>query len=404
MNTPVKISERMNKNNEFRSIRIPKECRKMFEITLGDSITIRDKDNKVLSLWVEKAYEEDRKTDQYSTYVTSEVYEKITNPLSQNCNIEVVSGITLGCDPELVVIDRNTGNLISAQYFLNLNKGGSVGYDGLLLELRPSPSTDESIVTNNLSNLLSSARTALNLCETFPNIMLAGISSFFGKSAVAMSPGKNIPITNLNTHITAGFHLHYGLPNEILGFQKQFVARQIVKALDFYVGFPAIIPEGNTDSYRRSVQGIPYGKPGSFRIDNRTFEYRTPGAALMKHPILTQGILGLGAVVIEDVISRIKNITSDFLNLNEIANDADIKILYPNIPPAMEIFRTICSPTTDHAKKYLDIIRNDIEKMVGFAQRADTINNFFNHIETDFTIDVEQNWWGYKDYGQRQSG
>jgi hypothetical protein len=99
----------------------------------------------------------------------------------------------------------------------------------------------------------------------------------------------------------------------------------------------------------------------------------------------------------------VKKITSGFTQLNEIAADADIRILYPNIPPVMEIFRSICSPTTEVAKSHLSVIRRDVEKMVGFAARANSINNFFDNIETVFPIDVEENWRRYRN-GETQSG
>jgi len=405
MDIPVKVSQKMDKVEnifESRKIRAPREFREFFELTLGDFVTVRANDGTLMSFMVDKAYEEDTKEDSLCAYVTSHIHKLITNPLAQSCDLELVDGITLGCDPELMIIDRNTGDLVSSQYFFGLKKWGPIGYDGLLLEFRPAPSVDESIVIDNLYNLLAQARSVLNTCQMFPSTMLAGISSYHGKAAVARNIANNTVMYNPNTKLTAGFHLHYGIPGEILGYQKRFVAQQVVKALDFYVGIPSIIPEGYNDSYRRTVTGTEYGKPGMFRIDHRTLEYRTPGGALMKHPILAQGLIGLGAVVIEDIVTRVKTITHGFTRLNEIAADADIRILYPNIPPVMEIFRAICSPTTDVAKGYLATIRKDVEDMVGYARRAESINNFFDNIETNFPIDVEDNWWRYRNHGERQ--
>lgn len=406
MDIPVKVSRIMDSAEgtiESRTIKVPKDLRESAGLKLGDFIAVKTIDGSWTSLYIEKAFDEDAKADPLSAYVTSRVYPIISKGGSHSCNVEPVSGITLGCDPELMVIDRNTGDLISAQYFFGLKKWGAVGYDGLLLEFRPLPSTDEAVVINNIYNLITTARSFLNTCKMFPNTVMAGISSFQGKAAVARNIRANAAMYQPHTLISAGFHLHYGIPGEILGYQKNFVAQQMVKALDYYVGVPAVIPEGYGDSYRRTVQGIEYGKPGMFRLDNRTLEYRTPGAALMKHPILAQGLIGLGAVVIEDVVSRVKTITNGFTQLNEIATDADIRALYPNIPSVMEIFRAICSPTTGVAKSHLAVIRKDIENMVGFASRANSINNFFDNIETVFPIDVEENWWRYKN-GKTQSG
>lgn len=407
MDIPVKVSKRMDDVEnilESRTIRAPRDFREFLDLKIGDFVTVRATDGRLLSFMVDKAYAEDSEANSLSAYVTSDIHKRITNNLAQSCDLDLVDGITLGCDPELMVIDRNTGDLISAQAFFGLKKWGPIGYDGLLLEFRPAPSIDESIVIDNMYDLLLQTRAYLNSCQMFPSIMLAGISSFKGRTAVATNTVHNTAMYQYGSALTAGFHLHYGIPAEILGYQKKFVAQQVVKALDYYVGIPSIIPEGYGDSYRRTVVGMEYGKPGMFRIDHRTLEYRTPGGALMKHPILAQGLIGLGAAVIEDIVTRVKTITHGFTKLNEIATDADIRILYPNIPPVMEIFRAICSPATDVAKTHLVTIRKDIENMVGYARRAESINNFFDNIETQFSIDIEENWWRHKNHGERQSG
>jgi hypothetical protein len=410
MDTPIRISDRMTNPadgeviRESRVVRVPKDARKHLGYNLGDFISLRTRDGALISLQVEPAYDEDVKSDSLTLYLAKDVFDRVATVYSQSCDVQLVDGITLGCDPELMVIDRTTGNLISAQYFFGLNKWDAVGFDGLLLEYRPAPSVDETVVIDNIYNLIAASRHRLNACAMFPNLMLAGISSFHGGAAVAKNIKTGAAVVQPGAKLTAGFHLHYGLPNIILGYQKKFVAQQIVKALDYYVGIPSIIPEGNTDSYRRTVQGLEYGKPGMFRLDNRTLEYRTPGAALMKHPVLARGLIGLGAVVIEDIVSRVGTITDSFTKLSEISTDADIRILYPNIPPVMEIFSTICSPTVDSAKRHFEQIRYDVEKMVGFARRAESINNFFDNIGTEFSIDVEENWRRETSHGERQSG
>jgi len=49
-----------------------------------------------------------------------------------------------------------------------------------------------------------------------------------------------------------------------------------------------------------------------------------PGGSLLRHPILTRGVLGLGAVVIEDIISRIKICTDSFENLEHMSSRKDL--------------------------------------------------------------------------------
>ena len=373
--------------NERKLIRMPKKFRTEIEHDIGDFVYARSLvDGKIITLTVAPAHQPDVEADEMHAYVATEIYNLITSK-GADADVNPVEGITLGCDPELILVNRD-GTIIPASGFLK--KWGPVGYDGLLLELRPLPSTDEHTVAHNILGLLEQMRRAIPDKE----IKAIAVSSYHGNARIT-------PKFTQYVKLTAGFHLHYGLPRELLGYQKRFIADQIVKTMDFYVGIPALVPEGKTDSYRRSVPYVEYGKPGTYRIDDRTLEYRVPGGILLRHPVWTAGLLGLGALVIEDIVARIKDYSPDFTKLAEIGNDSLVRRLYPNIPPVMEIFSTICSPTADSAKKYLDIIWRDLEKMVSFEKRAESVVNFFNNLESMYSLDIEDNWWRY--YGKGQS-
>lgn len=389
MQIDIQISKEMDSRaatgeNERRLIRIPKEFREICEFEVGDFIHLRTHSGEVISLAVEQAFESDVKNDSFVAYLTSEIYNSVMRRQENTVEIDLVEGITLGCDPELFLIDRNNGVVGANRFF---KKYDAVGYDGILLELRPAPSTDDAAVTNNLRNMLIQARNKINASKRIDgrNVIM-----------VARSAWGNL---------TAGFHLHYGLPKPMLGMSRRFIADQLVKVLDYYVGIPSIIPEGNSDAYRRTVPYMEYGKPGNYRIDNRTLEYRVPGGVLMAHPILAQGILALGAVVMEDIISRIRAVTDGFTNLRKVSADTHIREIYPSIPPVMEIFRVICNPSIDAAYSHLDKICNDIEKMVGYPRRRTIVDGFMNcaKTKTQFSMKIEENW-RLTGYGQGQSG
>jgi len=379
---------------ERRVIRAPKDFREFVEIELGDFLDMRTVDGTIMSLAVEQAYERDAKEDTLSAYVTSEIYKMLVGDAAHEYDVTLVDGITLGCDPELLLIDRETANVVNAGFFFN--KWDAVGYDGLMLELRPMPSTNEDVVVSNLWTLIQHARKSIDV-----RIAKGGWSKFYGYT------GNPVMITAVSAYrqLTVGFHLHYGLPKELLGWPKRFIANQIVKVMDYYVGIPAIIPEQDADSHRRTVPYMAYGKPGDYRIDNRTLEYRVAGASLMRSPVLARGIMALGAVVMEDITSRIRHYTDGFVDLHVMSKDEDIRKIYPKLPPAMTIFSTICSPSIAPATRMLGAIRRDVEKMVGYRRRAKSIDAYFNTIENNvnFSPNVEENWGRYY-HGQRQSG
>lgn len=394
MDIPIAPSKKMDeaveegKTQERKIIRMPYDFRQMVEYEIGDFVYARTLDGSIIALSIEGAYHDDAQADDLRAYVTTEVYNMIVAPKATVADVEPVQGITLGCDPELILID-SAGMVIPASGFLR--KNGQVGYDGLLLELRPMPSTSEETVAYNINNLLGLMRHRIPRRD----IRAISVSAYHGNAKIT-------PKFTQYVKLTTGFHLHYGLPRELLGYPKRFIADQIVKALDYYVGIPATMPEGIADSYRRTVPYLEYGKPGTYRLDNRTLEYRVPGGILLRHPIWTIGLLGLGAAVIEDIVARLKHHSDDFRRLADVGNDGAIRLLYPNLPSAMEIFRCICSPTTDAARSHLDTISSDVAKMVSYNKRATSINNFFNTLENNYPVDTEINWWRY--YGKGQSG
>jgi hypothetical protein len=395
------VSETMNERSksdpdEHRVIRMPKEFRDNFMFSLHDYVSLRGADGKIIALRILPAYKEDAETDSSSAYLTSNIFaatkivgKELANKKIQN--VELVQGITLGCDPELFLVDAK-GNIIYANRFFR--RFSNVGYDGPMMEFRPMPSTREEGVTNNLFSLIVQARNHLN---TFAGVKVINSIPIPQPSSIRMVAASSY------RSVAAGFHLHFGLPQQLLGGQyiTKLLARQIVKALDFYVGIPAIIPEGGEDFFRRTFVGSAYGKPGNFILDNRTLEYRLPGGTLMRHPILAKGILGLGAAVIEDVVSRVKKATENYSFLESMLPDKSLSIIYPNIPPPTEIYQTIVSPNIVPAEAKLDIIINDVRQMIGYRARAHAIEEYFKHVKTKFSSDVESNWRNHYEGQQR---
>ena len=402
MEIPLTVSETMDERSkldvkEHRVIRMPKGFRDVHMYNIHDYVSLRGADGNIIALQILPAYKEDALKDDASAYITSNIYaaSKIMGEEAKKTkiqNVELVQGITLGCDPETFLVDVK-GNMVYANRFFR--RFSPVGYDGPMMELRPMPSTQENIVTGNLFSLIGQAREHLN--------------TFAGVKVI-----NNIPIPQPSTikivaasayrNTAAGFHLHFGLPRQLLGgaYITKLLARQIVKALDFYVGLPAIIPEGNDDFFRRTFVGSAYGKPGNFILDHRTLEYRLPGGTLMRHPILAEGILGLGAAVIEDVVSRVKKITEDYSFLETMLPDKSLTTVYPNIPQPTEIFQMIVSPNVGPAQERLGTIVNDVRQMVGYEARARSIEAYFKHINTKFSNDVEANWRNHYE-GQQKS-
>ena len=373
MEIKISMSEKMSSERqkllEDRVLRVPKSYRKELGITVGEFVNLRAKHGEIITLQIEVSYKEDSKNNDQSVYVTDYIYGKL-DLVNDKKNVKIVDEITLGTDPEFFVLDSHSKNILSASRWFD--KWGEIGYDGLAAEIRPAPSIEVSVLVENIRVLLAKIKQATDADQNFD------------AELHAMSHYKSI---------CAGFHLHYGIPKQLLSSasSNRSILNTIVRVLDYYIAIPGIIPEGMKDSGRRCAPFISYGKIGDYRIDHRTLEYRVPGAALLKHPILTKGLIALGATVVEDVISRARILTDDFQNKNLLSYD-NLQTLYPGIPDMNTLFNIVSVPDTTNARTHLNKIKDDVRSMVGYNKRSIDIETFFSNIDTPFSSNLGQNW------------
>lgn len=362
----VKISEEMEMEGEYGKIRIPRNVMKASGYTVGGFMQVRSKLGDIIHLVIDESKEEGE---------AAELTEKdFSRAFIRNKRfaIKPVENIMLGCDPEVFLVDLNNKVVPAYRFF---PKNGPIGNDGVVMEFRPAPDASEDVVASNLHHLLKRARSSLNNTAEGQALRIVAVSSI----------GK----------LTAGFHLHYGLPDRLLGFdgEVKMVAELITHVMDYYVGIPSIIPEGTVDSARRIMPYVPYGKPGQFRIDKRTFEYRMPGSANLKHPTLTRGLMALGAVVVEDFVSRIKKLTANFSELKELHRPDMAAMFYKNLPNYNQICEISCCPNTNLAQQHVEsFIINDVRKMIGYVRRKDIIEQYFVAINKEIQSYMELNW------------
>ena len=372
-----------NDDYEHHILRIPAAYREATHLLVNDFIYLRNNDGVLETFQVAEAFKEDVTYNPNMAYATSAVYNRVVHeePTSE---VNLVHDITLGCDPEVFIADKFTNNILAAYRYMA--KNGSVGHDGLLLEFRPNPSTQASEVCFNLWQLIKKARFLFDSKPEGKRIVMLAGSSFNG--------------------MTAGFHLHYGLPRGLLGRRPGTfnLARLMTAVFDYYVGVPSILPEGNKDVVRRTMKHMRYGKPGEYRLSNRTFEFRMPGGINMVHPVLAQGLMSLGAAVAQDVASRINTCTDCFTNLSEVSSALDFRELYPNLPETGEFYATICNPDIGRARAHFEVIKEDVRKMVGYKSRAADIESYFEVLDLDliFNNNIERNWGDI--YNARQQG
>ena len=270
--------------------------------------------------------------------------------------------ITLGCDPEFFILWGQ--KQISAATYLPFI--GQIGCDGSLGELRPSYGLHESQVVASLSQLI----------ERLPKTLRKSVW------AVGMpETGDNFSYEahSYRDSVAAGFHVHLGIPPEILNTRKEFnraALNHLVRCLDWYISVPLILVEEN---HSRRIGKSRYGQPGDYRYSNITLEYRTPGGINLRSPSLAQGLLGLALLVTENVVARIKEASQDFVNLNKLS-DKDLYQIMP-IPPAPKALETLTSPNTYLASKMLDSIREELQALPTFEKHKEALQGIFRVVE-----------------------
>ncbi len=374
--------------NEQELIRVPNLLRTVMNLEIGQLINISDKNNNTIRLKVFPAYNDDIKFDNEHCYVTSEVFKLINKTdILDKPEPKPATEITLGCDPEFFLIDGCTSELLKADRFFR--KNGDVGSDGALAEIRPKPSKTVEGLRNNIYYLICKTREVLPINR---DIMLYGASSFTTRL-------KNAPEDAPPYRVSAGFHLHFGLPEILLNgsLASRNILYKLAGVLDYYVGIPSILMEQKEDFYRRTSSFVGYGKPGDFRDDRITFEYRVPGGSLLRHPKLTEGLISLGKVVVSDFVDKMKHETNNFNNIgfNDIEKVMKSRMeLYGDLPGLREIFEIICSYDLSKARKEVGAIYKKLIKMGLNEGDEEYINSFFSLMNESDNIsnNIEENW------------
>lgn len=365
--------------DEDRLIRLPKEMREELRVEPGQFLSLEGINNRVVVLQVHRAYLDDTFEDVEAAYVSRFTYQHLN--VKKISTVKPHKDILLGCDPEFFIVNRRINATISASHFFPHT--GDIGSDCGLAEIRPRPSTTINGLIHNIEDLLKQANRRLQNRHMWQKEPL---------ELIAASSWNNA---------AAGFHVHYGMPSYMLDVtypNAKMNLSRIVDILDYYVGIPAILPEGEDDIKRRSGWRNRYGKPGDHRTDLLTLEYRVPGGHLLRHPELSAGLISISKVVMKDILSRLSAQSKKFDKEIDLSDYNTLRSLYPNLPEKKEVFHSITDPKVNNALKHADKILDDINQMYGFAEESDTIINYFDYVINNiqgnkkYTESLDMNW------------
>lgn len=365
MNFDIQPDARMESEHNY--IRLPQNLREELGVIVGQFLQLQGKEELVLQVRNEQPLTQGENV----AYVSLENFERL-----QGVEVEFqIPEVTLGCDPEFHILYRN--QLISAATYLPF--AGQIGCDGTLGELRPGYGRHERQVISNLQNLIPQIPTRMKRSQWARNLPKDGRQFRFEAHSYY-------------AQLYAGFHVHLGIPPEILNTRKDFnraAMNHLVQCLDWYVALPLVPLE---TSHRRRVGGGQYGRPGDYRPSNLTLEYRVPGAFYLRSPALTEGLLGLCLLVTESTVSRLKAASQDFVKLHKMGK-ADLQEVMP-IPSPDEIRETLLAPGAKVAQRQLGGIQKQLSSLASYEKHQEGIERFFRIVETGERprADILRNW------------
>jgi hypothetical protein len=348
-----------------QTIALPQKLRMEMGLLVGQFMQISGK--KKLILRIGDSIDESHTC----AYVSASDFHKIEG---QQVEFEILD-VTLGCDPEFFVMWGNVP--ICANTYLPFQ--GQIGADGNLGELRPMYALHEDEVTQNLGALIPKIRARMKRSEWATGFPL---------------DGRRFKIEAHSYHngMAAGFHVHMGIPPEILNTRKDFsraAMNHLVKCLDWYVSVPLVPLEVSSG---RRIGTTSYGKPGDYRPSNTTLEYRTPGGFYLRTPTLTRGMLGLCLMVAESVVSRMKAASKNFTALNKLSCTDLHDIMH--IPPTNQIKSALLSKDTHEAQNHLDRIQEELSTLPTYKTHQRSVEEFFSEVRVGKAPipDLIRNW------------
>jgi hypothetical protein len=341
---------------DYNRICIPPDLRAELGVLVGQFIQIRGSETVVLQV-------EGCSPIFKAAMVNAENFAKINGPDVQFKILDV----TLGCDPEFFIIQGNgphNDQIMSAATYLPFH--GQIGCDGCLGELRPHYGRHEDEVVGEIQRLI-------------PQIPGSMKRSSWAKTLPTDGNSFRYEAHSYHFARSAGFHVHLGIPPEILNTRKDFnriAINHLVQCLDWYVSVPMVPLE---DCPTRRKGKTQYGLPGDYRPNNMTLEYRTPGAFYLRTPSLTRGLLGLTLMITETVVSRLKIASKNFIDLRELTK-ADMQEVLP-VPDCGTIKSTLLADSVTPARRELDRIHKQLTDLPNYGKHVRTVEGFFREVE-----------------------
>lgn len=251
--------------------------------------------------------------------------------------MRVLKNVMLGSDPELFIINKNTGNVVSSIGIIPGEKGNAYrspdmpkGYglqiDNILAEFNIPPTKKKIEFVNSMNYMKEYIRNYVKKINPDLDIMnassayvddsqlqsdeakLFGCSVDYNAYTQKENPKPEGEKTNLRS---SGIHIHcsYDKPNVQTSLE-------LIKYFDMYLGIPSVVLD--PDNERRKL----YGKAGCFRLCKYGFEYRSLGGYFLRNDDMIKFMWDGAAKAInaykEGVLRIDEELVQNVINNNDI--------------------------------------------------------------------------------------
>ncbi len=322
-----------SENCSMHQIRVPEPLRKSFKLDYGDYL-IFNTDIGNFSVQVIKSTYEDM-----IEYGDRHAFVNEYSPILDSKNSDVFiqpHELTVGCDPELFLLNRKTHRVLPA--YKILPKESQFGSDGDLAELRPDYALSPEQLVLNIRKIIS------GIPYKIPLSLYPYTSSWHALRS-------------------CGFHIHLGLPIELLSFavdKTDTFIKNIILALDYFVGIPAAALD--PDDKRRFCKK--YGSPGDYKLSMRTLEYRTPGGFHLRSPAYSRSLITSAFRVIEEIIKDAEEASGGWLDASKIVDFDYFKDRY-NLPSKGRIKSIYSTKDRSELKHETIKIHEKLKSLIG---------------------------------------
>lgn len=314
-------------------------------------------------------------------FVTTNTYKELMGVKKSKEEIwisEKTENITVGCDPEFVLVnDVGTGIYADTAFG---NKWGNLGSDGPCAEIRPEPSNDVDTVINNIANLLNDEAKTKDILKY----------EWLG--------GATYHHPTMTRRYPIGGHIHLGLPANVMAQGvNEFYLNRIARILDEMVAIPLVRIDTPLPGERRTKMG--YGKFGDIRFDQYNlykFEWRVPSGVWMIHKDIARVVVGTTKAITEEAWKRFEESNYNHNYMLHVSDDNNI--LRSFSCEDSEIVRNLINKASakEVSIALVHSIHNKLKRMSNYHRYKEIIDDFIKICckdpPTENSLNLKPSW------------